>query len=242
VVLLALAQMDVLPLGPGAPRYCELAQACFEDAGDPLGAAFSLSRLGHSLRSPEACIPPLEAALSVFRRLKSREGLAEATQALGVMANRQGRYADAVTWLEESAGHFRAIDDLRGEALALKSLGDVAHQQGALDVAMGRYRACVSILRHTLDPVRLRDVIENMAIATLGLGNVDESARLFGAADRLRESIGVPYPHHRIDFLRATAAVSQKLGETGYCDLWSEGRRLTMQQILTHTWEGDSRR
>ncbi len=59
------------------------------------------------------------------------------------------------------------------------------------------------------------------------------AARLFGAAEFLRQATGVPpAPHRRADHDRSVAAVKSGLGEETFTSAWSEGRAMSVKQAV----------
>jgi len=60
------------------------------------------------------------------------------------------------------------------------------------------------------------------------------AARLWGAAETLRESMGVPiWPVERAAYERAVERVRAHLGEKIFAAAWAEGRTMTLEQALT---------
>jgi DNA-binding NarL/FixJ family response regulator len=59
------------------------------------------------------------------------------------------------------------------------------------------------------------------------------AARLWGAAEALREAIGVPiYPVYRDSYERAVAQARAALGKQAFRAAWAEGRLMTPEQAL----------
>ena len=91
---------------------------------------------------------------------------------------------------EEALRLWRALGSATGVAVALGNLGDVARDQGALAEAADRLRESLEIswaLR--LDWMVVEDLFFLADVARRA-GRLVEAARLLGAAERLRETIG----------------------------------------------------
>ena len=59
------------------------------------------------------------------------------------------------------------------------------------------------------------------------------AARLWGAAEALRETMGTPIsPVYRADYERSVAAARAQLGEQAFAAAWAEGRTMTPEQAL----------
>jgi hypothetical protein len=68
----------------------------------------------------------------------------------------------------------------------------------------------------------------------------ERAARLFGAAEALREAIGTPLPPaDRAEHDRSVAAVRTALGEEAFAAAWAEGRALTLEHAVAFALADD---
>src|SRR5207237_4011188 len=59
------------------------------------------------------------------------------------------------------------------------------------------------------------------------------AARLWGAAEILREVMGTPIPpSERAEYERSVAAARAHLGEQAFATAWAEGRAMSPEQVL----------
>ena len=67
------------------------------------------------------------------------------------------------------------------------------------------------------------------------------AARLFGAAEALRESVCVPLPRvHCADYERDVAAARTQLDEATFAVAWAAGQAMTLEQAIAYALsEGD---
>jgi tetratricopeptide (TPR) repeat protein len=153
---------------------------------------------------------------------------------LGQAAQLRGAYDRAAQLHQESLECFQAFGDRAfGLTWAYHSLGETALGMGLLDEA-ARYLAQGLALSQTLNEQR------DMAWCLAGLGSVaalDEqpkrAARLWGAAERLRQAIGCrPPPAARATYERAMAVARAQLGEDAFAAAWAEGRARTLEQAV----------
>jgi hypothetical protein len=80
----------------------------------------------------------------------------------------------------------------------------------------------------------------SMSWCLAGLGSVaaldeepERAARLWGAAERLRQAIGCrPGPAARATYERALAVARAQLGEEGFAAAWAEGRAIPLEQAI----------
>jgi DNA-binding CsgD family transcriptional regulator len=75
--------------------------------------------------------------------------------------------------------------------------------------------------------------LEGLAVLSGGQGKPGQAARLWGAAEALREAIGAPmHPVHRASVEQALTLARTTLGEQAYVSAWEEGRGMTAEQAL----------
>ena len=88
-----------------------------------------------------------EEALTLFRELGDRYGIAETLHQFGDIVREQGDYVRATALLEESLTVCRELGNKQEIALVLNGLGDVAVYQGDFARAAGLYQEALSLLR-----------------------------------------------------------------------------------------------
>jgi DNA-binding CsgD family transcriptional regulator len=75
--------------------------------------------------------------------------------------------------------------------------------------------------------------LEGLAALEAGQGKSEHAARLWGAAEALREVIGAPmYPVDRTSYEHAVALARTTLGELVWTLAWAQGRGMTVEQAL----------
>ncbi len=75
--------------------------------------------------------------------------------------------------------------------------------------------------------------LEGLAALEAGRGAPRQAARLWGAAEALREAIGAPmHPVNRASYEQAIALARAKLGEQTFRAAWAEGRGISPEQAL----------
>jgi DNA-binding CsgD family transcriptional regulator len=145
----------------------------------------------------------------------------------------RGEHERAAMLLEEVVGTSRAVDDLQNLALALTSLGLVRTD-------LGEEARAAHCLIESLGPVRQVGTTERLAgwlacVATLTTRRQRPSAaaRLFGAADRLLETVGSQYANPgRTRFEQAQMVTQRQLGETAWRAEWVAGQALSLPDAV----------
>ena len=63
----------------------------------------------------------------------------------------------------------------------------------------------------------------------------ERAARLFGAAEALREKIAMPMdPQERVEYDQQVAALRGRMDEEAFTSAWREGRALNMEQAISY--------
>jgi len=211
------------------------------ELGDRHGLAYTLLNLGNVayLQGDYAAArTPFEECLAEFRELGDKWGVAGSLNSLGLIALYQGDYATACALLEECLAVFRELGDRRGVAASLNSLGLVAYRQGDNAVAWNVLGESLAINRELGDKWGIAESLQALAALAAGWGQKERAARLWAAAEALREAIGAPLPpkdKEQID--REVAAVRAAIGEPAFSAGWTEGRAMTIDQAVEYALE-----
>jgi len=151
---------------------------------------------------------------------------------LGLIHLEQGQMKTARALLEESL----SIDKQFGtEAEDIHiALGRLLALQGDAASARRQYQESLTLLfESNVCKENLAASLEGLAALEVGQGAPSLAARLWGAAEALREAIGAPiYPVYRASYEQAIAQARATLGEQAFRTAWAEGRSLTPEQAL----------
>ncbi len=172
----------------------------------------------------------LEKSLA-FRRLKNwRRGCAMPLACLGEVAFEQGDYESARSLLEESVAIRRELDDRAGIAESLTRLGWIACELGEYESARTLHTESLGILRvlRLLNDIAMS--LESFANLAAAQSDAVRAARLWGAAESLRERIGRHLPIGVM--ARHEAKVSAVQSEQSFDEAWEDGREMTLDQAI----------
>jgi ATP/maltotriose-dependent transcriptional regulator MalT len=175
-----------------------------------------------------------EQSLAHFRVLGETPFSILALGLLGLIHLEQGELNAARLLLEDSLAlgpQPEAVTDTVHVALGLARLSAA---QGEAEEARRLYRENLSLL------VGLNVYQEGIAANLEGLAAMEaeqeaprQAARLWGAAEALREAIGAPmYPVYRGGYEHALTQAHAQLGEQTFRTAWAEGRLMTPEQAL----------
>jgi predicted ATPase/transcriptional regulator with XRE-family HTH domain len=203
-----------------------MARAC--DAAATEGhALFALSLVAGRRGDHHAAASHAAAALAIFREHNDPLWTGMALTRLGVATHGGGDPAAAKPLHEEALRLWRTQGSTTGIVVALGNLGDVARDQGALAQSAAWLRESLEIgwaLR--MDWVVVEDLFFLADVARRA-GSLAQAARLFGAAERLRETIGHALFGNVPAIVEAgTAATRSALGAEQFAIAWNGGHAL----------------
>jgi len=175
-----------------------------------------------------------EESLALRRELGIRRDTAHSLLSLGHIARLQGDEAAAITLYEEALALSRAAEMNWGIAHALLNLGHIRCHQADYAQADALYRQALAYFHERGDKVGMAYVLEGLA-GLVGVQRQSEAAaRLWGAAEALRETIGAPLPPaDRVDYDRSVATVRAQGNEADFIRAWEEGRSAPLEEILS---------
>jgi predicted ATPase/DNA-binding CsgD family transcriptional regulator len=202
-----------------------------------IGIAASLLRLAwvifYSQGDPAIVRALLEEGLALFKEMGDKEKIADSLNVLGWVVLQQGEVAMARSLAEESRVLFREIGTRTGIAESLSLLAEVAAVQGEHVAARALYEESLAFCNQAGDNWDIAFDLEGLAGEVAALGELGWAARLWGAAEVLRATMGTPMPPvYRAAYQRAVDAARTQLGEQAFAAAWAEGRQMSPAQAL----------
>lgn len=177
-------------------------------------------------------------SMSLFREMDDEVGIASALLYQGITSHYQGDHARAAALLEESLPSLQDAGDAVGTARALTGLGLVARQQGDFDRSQASFHEALQLAQEPGARLEVAQCFEGLAGLSSEQGHPHRAARLFGAAEALREAIGTGLPAgHDADHSRDVEAVRTRLAEQAFEEMWSAGRELDLEQAIAYALE-----
>ena len=211
--------------------------AIMRELGNRMGVAASLNNLGNvaceqgDLASARALH---EEFLTIMRELGDRGGIARALNNLGYVAYEQEDFVSARVLHEESLAIRQELGNRAGIADSAHNLGNVTYEQGDYTAAKALHQEGLTIRRELGDRARIASSLEGLAAVVAAFDNSLCAARIWGAAERLREEVGSPLaPNDRPRIDRRVAAARAALRDDSAFDrAWQDGRTLTLEQAM----------
>jgi predicted ATPase/transcriptional regulator with XRE-family HTH domain len=153
---------------------------------------------------------------------------------LGRIAYLRGEYDHAQNLLEECRSLFQQARAPSAVAEAQFELGRVARAQGdGLAAAQQLTASLVGYREYWGNKREIASCLEELAGLAATMQHPMRAARLFGAAEVLRVSVGTPLPPvHRADYARDVALVRANMDEHAFAAAWAAGRAMTLEQAI----------
>ena len=118
-------------------------------------------------------------------------------------------------------------------AVSLTNLGSLAQRRGDHRQAETLYRESLALLVELGDRRRTAACLEGLAAAASTRGEANRAARLFGAADGLRERAGVTLPPpHRVAHQPHVEAARARLDPDTFQAAWAAGRAMPLDEAV----------
>ena len=208
-----------------------------QSLNERLGIAATLNALGNlatQQKDHTLAQQRYEASLAIQRELGNQKGIATSLNNLGNSAMYRGDTAAAVPFYEESLQMIREDGDPHGIYYALFNLGHMNLTLQNYGIAGSMFRECLS------SSVKLNiksgigwalEALGGLFAAKDSLGN---AARVWGAAERLREETGEPLPIQDREDLNAkvSAARAALANDVAFDAAWQEGRTMMLEQAV----------
>jgi predicted ATPase len=177
-----------------------------------------------------------EEALALRRALGDRDGTASCLNDLGMLELDRGQHMRAQKVFEETLALCRELDNRYGLSFVLNNLSLVALAEGAYERVPPLLRESLSLARELGSREKIGCVLETLASLASARDDARTAARLFGAAEALRDTIGVPMSNpeqamHDRYLERARALIGDDAWQAAVAD----GRATPLEPLIERT-------
>src|SRR5918995_1206570 len=215
--------------------------ALHRKAGDIRGVAWSLGDLANvssDRGNYEQAKDLYEEGLALSRELGGAELLGAYLISLGDEYLLEGNPERATELNEEAAELYRGRGRKGVLQVALNNLGWSALIRGDRQKAEALHEECLVLCRELGDKLIGAESIEGFACAAGAVGAAERAARLFGAAEALREATGNQQAA-RAHALRAPylAAARARVDEATWSAAWEKGRTMEFEGAVVYALE-----
>jgi len=217
-----------------AQALLEKSLAMHRELGDTRGCAYSLRALALALFVAQGDLAMvhslLEESLVLSRELGEKPGIARCLSHAALVALQRGDAVAAHALAEESLALHRETGDRWGIAWVLSIVAKVEACKGEHAAARAFYEEGLAIARKIGSKLNMAVCLEGMASVLALRGEPVQAARLWGAAEVLRETMGAPiWPVERAAYERSVAAARALPGESAFAAAWAEGRTMPLE-------------
>jgi tetratricopeptide (TPR) repeat protein len=203
--------------------------------------AFSLlglATVSHDMGDFEKATELYEQSMELFREQGDKESLATCLINLAMLVYSQGDLGRAAHLTEESVALHRELGTRGSVAVGLCNLGWMALLQDDLGRAADLYTESLSLSWDTGRKPLVQSALEGFACLAGARGEAQRAARLWGAAQALHETKGIP---RDTDFLAEAdariATVRSGMGEEVWEEAWRKGRTMTLDEAVSYALE-----
>jgi tetratricopeptide (TPR) repeat protein len=227
----------------------ELEQGNHDRAGAILGEALATLRelndrqltawalcfrglIAHDLGALDDAYVPLEESLSMAREVGNKAIIAMALTRLAGVLHSRGEVSLALPLVEEAISIRRAPNV---SISALTCRGEIALTMRDYERASALYQESLARWSRMGARTGIAGCLEGIAGLALARGKPADAARLYAAAEALREAIGAPRPPRlHTAHGQAIGTLRRALGEDAFDAAWKEGRTLTLEHACEH--------
>ena len=167
------------------------------------------------------------------QKLDDEAGVAWALIGLGELALAQEDYPEAHVRCKRSLALFQASGDRWGIAESLEGLAEAERGLGDLEGARRHLARSLELWRESGDRIGTVRCLEVAGMVTATGGNVGSAAKLWGAAEAIREGTQSPAsPDRRSRLEPALEHARDLLGDRTFQTHWEEGRGMPVGRAL----------
>jgi predicted ATPase/class 3 adenylate cyclase len=228
-----------------AKQLFEEGLALSQEMSDIWWLATSLSNLAvvsQSLGDSERATELYYESMGLLREQGDKHSLAINLNNLAMVVYSQGDLGRAAQLTEEAVALFRELGARGDAALGLCNLGWIALLQDDLGRTTDLYRESLSLSWDTGLNQIVQGSLEGLACLAGAQGKTERATQLWGAAQALHETKGIP---RDIDFLAEAdariSAVRSGMGEEAWEEAWHKGRAMTLDEAVSYALGGRKR-
>jgi predicted ATPase/DNA-binding SARP family transcriptional activator/DNA-binding CsgD family transcriptional regulator len=221
-----------------AKELLEESLAISREADDKWGIADALLELGAIslyLDDHERAKECYEEGIELCRRLGYGLRLADLLTFLGYVFLLEGDFERGAALCEEAAALYRERGYKGGLHWALNNMGWVDLLQGNHQRAEASFEESLTLCLELGDRLTASEILEGLACISGAEEQAERAARLFGAAEALRQAVGSEHIPEE-DALREPylATTRSRLDEAAWEASWAEGRAMLMERAVEY--------
>ena len=219
-----------------AHDFAEESLVLYRELEDKHGVATALRALSSALQNEgnmEQARNAGEQSEVVFRELHDRGCMAWTLAILARAAHVQGDLEYAENIAAEAAALLHEIGDKVTETRALEALGRIALARRESSKAIRYFQDGLALLKEVNDTGQIPSLLEGVGLALTASSQSRTAILIMGAAEALREKIGLAIMQiERPDYDRTTSLLHDLVDGASFQKIWDEGRVITMEEAI----------
>jgi len=223
----------------GSYRAAEEGLTLAREVGDKVLLARALRNMVSAIvvthGDPKAAQAYAEEGLQLLREAGARWDLAMALFHMGSSATKQGNYAEARSRFEACLPLFSELRDRHHGNGVTSELAHLERQQGHFAQAKVLYRVTLLEWQRLGFRAAIAHELECLAMIAKAQEEDQRAAILFGAAEILRETIGISMTSfERVEYEREVNDLRLNMDKVIFTRAWAHGRTLTMEDAIEY--------
>ncbi len=172
-------------------------------------------------------------SLALYREMDDPGNMVLALDNLGIVAEHDGEYEAARRYQEEAVNICRTLGYNNSLAHVLANMGSRAVAEGNFAEARGYYGEVLPLSQQQSYHQVIISCLEGIARLCLKQDRFPEAARLWGAADRMREAGKHPVAANGMAKYRENVVATEAgAGQDAFQVAWKEGRGMSVQEAV----------
>jgi tetratricopeptide (TPR) repeat protein len=160
------------------------------------------------------------------------------TFGLGFFARTLGDYEQARARFRTCLSVFLELGDKHRINMIQSELAHIEREQGKYEQAIPMYRETILEWQRLGHRAAVANQLECFAFIAKAQEHPERSAKLFGAAETLREKINIAMtPQERMEYDREITDLRTNMDEKAFSSHWADGRAMTMEQAIEFALE-----
>jgi len=177
----------------------------------------------------------LSEGLALFEGIGDEWGIAGTLNMFGEVARAEGDYEAAGSFYERSLAAARKCGSPSSIAVALGNLSVVALHHGDREQAKQLRLEALTLMRKLGDVRNIIAALGVLAGVAIAEGKPERAGRLLGAADSLRNAIGVlTTPADRAEHERNLISARKALDPATFASFWAAGKLMTLDEAADY--------
>jgi tetratricopeptide (TPR) repeat protein len=225
-----------------AYKIAQESLAIAREEGNGYVLGFALVMMGEltaiAIQDFEKALEYSEEAIAISEAVGNRWGSSMTIFGLGFYARSIGDYEQARARFRACLPDFPEFGDKHRINMIQSELAHIEREQGQFKQAIPMYRETISEWQRLGHRAALAHQLECFAFIAKAQEQPERAAKLFGAAESLREKINIAMTlQERIEYDREIADLRANMDDASFSSHWAQGRALTVDQAVDFALE-----